>query len=46
MVETIVEAHHSKIKKQNSKIQFTTFTDQLNFNENGDFYKAKIIINK
>ena len=46
MEQIEVEAYNCQIKKQNSKIQFTTFTDQLNFNENGDFYKAKIIINK
>ena len=46
MEQIEVGVYNCQIKKQNSKIQFTTFTDQLNFNENGDFYKAKIIINK
>ena len=29
MVETIVEAHHSKIKKQNSKMYYIIFTEQF-----------------
>ena len=35
-----VEVHNYQIKKQNLKIQFITFTDQLKFNKNEDFYKA------
>ena len=41
MEATIVEAQNFKIKKQNSKIQSTTSIDQLKFNKNEDFYKAK-----
>lgn len=40
MEQIEAEAYNYQIKKQNSKIQFTIFTDQLNFNENVDFYKA------
>lgn len=46
MEQIEVEAYNYQIKKQNSKIQFTIFTDQLNFNENGDFYKAYLLNEK
>ena len=42
MVETIVEAHHFKIKKQNSKMYYTTFTEPYNILGEG-FYKVKFI---
>ena len=41
MEQIEAEAYNYQIKKQNSKIQFITFTDQLKFNKNKDFYKAK-----
>ena len=34
MEQTEAEAYNYQKKKQNSKIQSTTFTDQLKFNEN------------
>ena len=37
------EVYNYPIKKQNSKTQFTTFTEQHKFKKNKDFYKAKII---
>lgn len=37
------EVYNYSIKKQNSKTQFTTFTEQHKFKKNKDFYKAKII---
>ena len=42
--QTEAEAYNYQIKKQNSKIQFTTSIDQLRFNKKEDFYKAKKII--
>ena len=39
--QTEAEAYNYQIKKQNSKIQSTTSIDQLKFNKNEDFYKAK-----
>ena len=36
------EVYNYPIKKQNSKTQFTTFTEQHKFKKNKDFYKAKI----
>lgn len=35
------EVYNYPIKKQNSKTQFTTFTEQHKFKKNKDFYKAK-----
>lgn len=40
------EVYNYPIKKQNSKTQFTTFTEQHKFKKNKDFYKAKIIKNE
>ena len=40
MEQIEAEAYNYQIKKQNSKIQFITFTDQLKFNKSEDFYKA------
>ena len=34
------EVYNYPIKKQNSKTQFTTFTEQHKFKKNKDFYKA------
>ncbi len=45
MEQTEAEAYNYQTKKQNSKIQSTTSIDQLKFNKNEDFYKAKILIN-
>ena len=42
MEQIEAEAYNYQIKKQNSKIQFITFTDQLKFNETEDFYKAEV----
>ena len=44
MEQIEAEAYNYQIKKQNSKIQFTTSIDQLRFNKKEDFYKAKKII--
>ena len=44
MKQTYVEAYNYQTKKQNSKTQSTTFTDQHKFNKNQDFYKAKQLI--
>ena len=46
MEQTEVEAYNYQIKKQNSKIQFTTSIDQLRFNKKEDFYKAKFFKNR
>ena len=35
------EVYNYPIKKQNSKTQFTTFTEQHKFKKNKDFYKAE-----
>ena len=40
------EVYNYPIKKQNSKTQFTTFTEQHKFKKNKDFYKTKIIKNE
>ena len=40
MEQIEAEPYNYQIKKQNSKIQFIIFTDQLKFNKNKDFYKA------
>ena len=40
------EVYNYPIKKQNSKTQFTTFTEQHKFKKNKDFYKAKKIRKK
>ena len=40
MEQIEVEAYNYQTKKQNLKIQFITFTDQLKFNKSEDFYKA------
>lgn len=45
MEQIEVEAYNYQTKKQNSKIQSTTSIDQPKFNNNGDFYKAKKILN-
>ena len=37
------EVYNYPIKKQNSKTQFTTFTEQHKFKKNKDFYKAIFI---
>jgi len=42
MEQTEAEAYNYQTKKQNPKIQSTTSIDQLKFNKNEDFYKAKI----
>ena len=42
MEETSVEVQNSRIKKQNSKTQFTTSIDPLKFKKNEDLYKAII----
>ena len=39
MEETIVEAQNFKIKKQNSKMCYITFTGQFRYFKNG-FYKV------
>ena len=44
MEQIEVEAYNYQTKKQNLKIQFITFTDQLKFNKSEDFYKAIKII--
>ena len=44
MEQIEVEAYNYQTKKQNLKIQFITFTDQLKFNKSEDFYKAEILI--
>lgn len=43
MVETIVEVHHSKIKKQNSNMYYITLQSNSSVLEDG-FYKVKKII--
>ena len=44
MEQIEVEAYNYQTKKQNLKIQFITFTDQLKFNKSEDFYKALFLI--
>ena len=46
MEQIEAEAYNYQIKKQNSKIQFITFTDQLKFNKNKDFYKANYFVHE
>ena len=46
MEQIEVEAYNYQTKKQNLKIQFITFTDQLKFNKSEDFYKAKNCVYK
>lgn len=46
MEQIEVEAYNYQTKKQNLKIQFITFTDQLKFNKIEDFYKAKFSMKK
>ena len=40
------EVYNYPIKKQNSKTQFTTFTEQHKFKKNKDFYKALLFESK
>jgi len=42
MEETSVEVQNSRIKKQNSKMHYITFTGPYKYFKNG-FYKVKII---
>ena len=45
MEETSVEVQNSRIKKQNSKMYYITFTEQYKYFKNG-FYKVVIYFNR